>query len=456
MKRRFIFYIGLATALAMFAIGLVQFLLFRSERARLIDSRIEATASLLISSDLSHSELQDYEEAQSTIEEVLGGERYNQFVVITDKSGEIFYKSRSSADELPDKIPADQKWQTIEEDGHILRILTVPIGDRILQTGLIQDAELVRVRDMNRLVLIFSVIFLNVFLIVTVALSRVLLRPLQELSKYLRYLTQNFDRSVVLGKLDAQFPALPRGSERDEFGQLVTEVQLFSAKVAEGLHRTQIWTAQLVHEIKTPLTVMMTRLNKAETQAKSPDVLQSISEAKQEVYELSELVSQFLEWSQAENLPPGSEELHALKLRKTVEEYVLRLQSGLPGANQERIRLQFGNAVTDQDIIFVHAQFIEHIIGNLITNALKYSPTNEPVDVIVENDSISVLDRGPGLPDEVIAHLGQPFNSGGNGQSRGHGLGLAWVATICRRYNWNLSFSRTPENLTKVSVRWTR
>ena len=440
----------------MFAIGIVQFLLFRSERARLIDSRIEATASLLISSDLSHSELQDYEEAQSTIEEVLGGERYNQFVIISDKNGEIFYKSRASADELPDHIPTDQKWQTIEEDGHILRILTVPIGDRILQTGLIQDSDLVRLRDMNRLVIIFSVIFLNVFLIVTVALSRVLLRPLRELSKYLRHLTQNFERSVVLGKLDVQFPSQLRGSERDEFGQLVNEVQVFSAKVAEGLHRTQIWTAQLVHEIKTPLTVMMTRLNKAESRAKEPQILQAITEAKQEVYELSELVSQFLEWSQAENLPPGSEELHALKLRKTVEEYILRLQSGLPEANQNRIKLHFNANVTDQDLIFVHAQFIEHILGNLITNALKYSPMDQPVDVVVENDSISVLDRGPGLPDEVISHLGQPFNSGGNGQSRGHGLGLAWVATICRRYHWNLSVSRTSENLTKVAVRWTR
>jgi signal transduction histidine kinase len=68
-------------------------------------------------------------------------------------------------------------------------------------------------------------------------------------------------------------------------------------------------------------------------------------------------------------------------------------------------------------------------LGHLLENAIKYGPEGSPVEVVVEDDASSVryrvIDRGPGLPEDVLAHLfDRVWHSTRAGRS-GTGLGLA-------------------------------
>jgi two-component system sensor histidine kinase KdpD len=75
------------------------------------------------------------------------------------------------------------------------------------------------------------------------------------------------------------------------------------------------------------------------------------------------------------------------------------------------------------------------VLTNLLTNADKYSPAEEPIEVQVRNEgelvSVSVSDHGPGVPPDEIDRIFESFyrSAQTSGTSPGHGLGL----TVCRR-----------------------
>jgi signal transduction histidine kinase len=77
-------------------------------------------------------------------------------------------------------------------------------------------------------------------------------------------------------------------------------------------------------------------------------------------------------------------------------------------------------------------KLLHHIFSNLLSNALKYSPTGGEVrfDVRRENSStvFEVTDQGIGIPPDEIGHLFESFHRASNvGAIQGTGLGLAIV-----------------------------
>src|SRR5690606_34434322 len=82
-------------------------------------------------------------------------------------------------------------------------------------------------------------------------------------------------------------------------------------------------------------------------------------------------------------------------------------------------------------IVFGSKVYLEQVVMNLISNADKYSPPGTPVRVTLESRDgqalVSVADSGPGLSDEDVAHLFEPYYRGDEARRRasGFGLGLA-------------------------------
>jgi CHASE2 domain-containing sensor protein/signal transduction histidine kinase len=88
-----------------------------------------------------------------------------------------------------------------------------------------------------------------------------------------------------------------------------------------------------------------------------------------------------------------------------------------------------------------HRQLLSRAIGNLLSNAIKYSPSNESVHLAVtaqdRNWRVEVRDAGPGVPEEQIHKLFQPFqriNMPGQTDPGGVGLGLAFVRIVATRH----------------------
>ena len=96
---------------------------------------------------------------------------------------------------------------------------------------------------------------------------------------------------------------------------------------------------------------------------------------------------------------------------------------------------------------------LRHVVENLLSNALKYTPTGGVVDVALRvvdgakpRACISVRDNGPGIPVKARKHLFDPFYRVPSSEHRvrGSGLGLAISRRIARLLGGDLTVSDTP------------
>jgi len=107
-----------------------------------------------------------------------------------------------------------------------------------------------------------------------------------------------------------------------------------------------------------------------------------------------------------------------------VDELVSRALDTL-GADTDRVRVRF---VGETPPVRVDAAQLERALANVLENALGLSSPADPVEVTVSASAGEVLvrtdDRGPGLPEEDLERIFEPFEQG-PGSRRGTGLGLA-------------------------------
>ncbi|MEC9483886.1 MAG: ATP-binding protein, partial [Halomonas sp.] len=68
--------------------------------------------------------------------------------------------------------------------------------------------------------------------------------------------------------------------------------------------------------------------------------------------------------------------------------------------------------------------------------------------------TLSIEDDGPGVSDELLERLHQPFERGGRQDTRGSGLGLAIVDSIVRRHDATLTIRNAPGHGLWVGIRF--
>ena len=106
-------------------------------------------------------------------------------------------------------------------------------------------------------------------------------------------------------------------------------------------------------------------------------------------------------------------------------------------------------------IRFHQAQF-EQVIGNLISNALKFTPRNGAIHVAADAGptrvTISVSDTGPGISAELLPHVFKRFVRGDHHAGQGAGLGLAIVKETVERYGGTVTAHSSDRRGTVMAV----
>lgn len=197
------------------------------------------------------------------------------------------------------------------------------------------------------------------------------------------------------------------------------------------------FVAMLSHEFRNPLAaidraVQMIRL-------KLPALPQSeerrLTQIRGNVTTLSGLVENFL---LTEALDHG-----ALALSRESCALLPMLQGAIQMQRDEvgeRIRL----TVTPPDAVFdLDPGMLEMAVGNLVGNALRYSPSDSPVEIsaIVDAQGLQILvaDRGPGMQEEELALLGQPYYRASTSVGKkGSGLGYHFTRRIVEAHGGSL------------------
>ncbi len=434
MRLRFFSIILTALTLLTAGIIVVQALFFRSQRMTLLDAEIRDSATILVNSELSSLKRANFTRVDRIISHELGESRIGKFFIVRDSKDQVIFAA-ADQDLLKMAIPRTPQWVTIPTAHHILRVLNLDLPalpDRTLQVGSIVDADFFNWVIANRRMNLYIAEIFAVVLIASMLLTQVLLSPLRALSRHLSEATRDLKNLKDVSELPPYLAEYPRQfwSRTDDFSNLLETIQRLIERINTNYRLTRTWTFQMAHELKTPLTIIRSEIEALATANKIPQ--DSAFAMTNEVDEIASTVTHFLDWADLEN-SGVQKDIHAVRVGKMVRDTGKRLGRIYP----DRLQIQ----ILGDALVLANPMHVDQVINNLIINAMEYSPAEMSVHVTVTDRSLTIRDRGAGIPAEVLILLGQPFNIGRSGVRRkrkGTGLGLAWVNTVSRMYDWNL------------------
>jgi signal transduction histidine kinase len=209
-------------------------------------------------------------------------------------------------------------------------------------------------------------------------------------------------------------------------------------KMADALerndHERRDMLADIAHELRTPLTVMRGRLEGIMDGVYPADE-DHIGPALEEVYLLERLVEDLRLLTLAESHQLTFEK-HELDLIEIAQRSISMFQAE---ADEKKISLDLvttlshsGTGTTENALIIADPLRTEQVIGNLLSNALRYIPEGGKVWMEISragNDvTVSINDNGPGIPEADLPFIFNRFwrvEKSRARQSGGAGLGLA-------------------------------
>lgn len=205
----------------------------------------------------------------------------------------------------------------------------------------------------------------------------------------------------------------------------------------QGLVRERnLFLSMLSHDIKNPVQVILGYADML-CAVPEPDEREEVVERiKQNARRILQLVGDFVE---VRRLEAGQLTLAAQPVR--VAELVRRVvdnQNALAQAKKIALGLEVDEAVEDAEVRG-DPRYLERVFTNLVDNALKYTPPNGAVQVVLTPGDrwveIQIRDSGPGIPPEELPYVFDKYRRVRRlDRQEGSGLGLFIVRTVVERH----------------------
>lgn len=221
-------------------------------------------------------------------------------------------------------------------------------------------------------------------------------------------------------------------SSDGEVQRLQGELNGALARLERGLRAQERFVADVSHELKTPIAVLLAEAQARRGRAGDAADRRFAESVEEEMRRLAQLVESFLGLTRWEMVgrPDRWVEVAAndLVLESVQRADALARQHGV------RLSTQLVDGEDDEaTTVRGDPELLESMLGNLIRNAIHHSPRGAVVEVRATRGDgrieLAVRDAGPGLPPEMRDELFERFVRGGEG---GQGLGLAIAAGIAR------------------------
>lgn len=222
-----------------------------------------------------------------------------------------------------------------------------------------------------------------------------------------------------------RFDADLRVEGKDELGALARSFNTMLSTLRASRDQQERLVRDANHELRTPLTSLRTNvdvLRRRGAQLEPAEQVSIIDEMDSEVRELTTLVSELvsLATNSAALSPEEFAEVDLAELTRSLTERTVR---------------RTGRTITvdapDKACVVGDQKGLERAVGNLIGNAVKFSPSDTPIEISVGPTSVEVRDRGPGIADgEEDRIFDRFYRSDRTRTMPGSGLGLAIVAEM--------------------------
>lgn len=259
----------------------------------------------------------------------------------------------------------------------------------------------------------------------------------------------------ALGKLTSATEQIAEGkfdkpitiSRTDEIGRLAIAINSMSNRLNGYLSGQKRFLGDIAHELSSPVARLQVALAILETE-KTPQQTSTIEDIREDLEQMSLLINELLAYSKA-SLAGKATELVQLDLETVLRAAIARTCPN----NSVELNIQPGLTCLGDRLL------LDRAFGNILRNAIAYASEYGPIEVVAYRSSKETVvlfnDQGPGVPEEAIELLGQPFYRPEPSRSRsfgGVGLGLAIVKTCIETCNGTVTISNRQSGGLQVAV----
>ncbi len=277
-------------------------------------------------------------------------------------------------------------------------------------------------------------------------------------------------QSLAAGDLSARTGA-PVSGRRDEMTELMRDFDRMAERI-EGLVDSQSRLLKDVsHELRSPLARLSVALGLARQRATpevAPELESSLNRIELEADRLNQLIQRLLTISRLESGTDGLRKT-TLSLRELVEQVAHDAEYENPGrgcrvTSPVDMLVDMPADAADEFLVEADSNLLRSAVENVIRNATRYTAEGTTVEVRLERQQaangqeivVRVLDSGPGVPDEALQKIFEPFyrlDDARNRQTGGAGLGLSIADRAIRLHGGQLRASNRKEGGLEVEIR---
>jgi signal transduction histidine kinase len=227
-----------------------------------------------------------------------------------------------------------------------------------------------------------------------------------------------------------------------EVRSLAVAFNTMTERIDELVDQQRAFAADASHQLRTPLTALRLQLDRgAQLVGADPEQARMHLEAAgAETERLQHLIQALLLLAR----PNAGAELVPVDVATIVRD---RVETWRPFATERDLELHLGAVPTAHAAAADGA--LEQIIDNYIDNAIGIAPPGSLIEVVVvpreDTVEVHVLDRGPGMPPDHLAHAFDRFWRAGDPAREGSGLGLAIVHRLAQSSGATVALSNRPE-----------
>lgn len=357
------------------------------------------------------------------------GERRNQSVVLVDRQGRVVVGAgRYPRGTVVARSLRNRGTPIVVEDAPVGWLIT--IGDeRRPEPGSPEGDFLGRVTE----AIIFSALGATVLaLLLGIVLARTLTRPLRELTAATQVVAQGaFGQQVIV-------------RSRDELGTLAHSFNLMSTNLAQTSAARRQMTADIAHDLRTPLSVILGYTEALRDNKLPPE---------QDIFDTLH--------TEAQQLQRLIDDLRTLSLADAGE-LSLTVEPTTPAALLERAISAYraqaqvaGVALVCEcpvhlPLVAVDGERMAQVLNNLLSNALRFTPDGGTITLAaaVRGSAVelSVRDTGSGIAPTDLPHVFERFYRGDAARQQGNGssgLGLAIAKGIVEGHSGTITVGST-------------
>lgn len=280
-------------------------------------------------------------------------------------------------------------------------------------------------RELARRFTAIAVGSLVLVVLLTVGVAWQALRPVAAL-------TRAAENVIRTGDLGRRVPVAGRG--RDEIGRMAGSVNAMLDALEQSVSAQRQLVADASHELGTPLTTLTVNLQLLDEPGglTTNDAPELVRQARAQAEELAAMAGALVELARDSDTPTRRE---LVRLDLVAENAAGRARH----THGATVEVRLSPCVVQGD-----ADQIERAIGNLLDNAVKWSPPEGTVTLTVADGEVVVADEGPGIAEVDLPFVFDRFYRSATARGKpGSGLGLAIVRQAAEAHGGTVSIGNS-------------